>query len=183
MLFRHRLPAPVFLLALCLSGVPEARAGNAPEGIEDTARTPRLDQKAAHDAYMNGEFESVLARIEAFRKEYPDHSREDSLFIARHLAVVLAADPRTVEAGKYWMHRLLLLSPKADLSGMYASEAIERMFQGMREEEEDRLNGGSRRKWLWIGAGGTAVAGAVVAWILFSHAGEGAERTVVPVNL
>jgi hypothetical protein len=180
---RQRLPIPLCILALCLARVPEARAGNEPQGVESGVQIPRLDQKAVHDAYMNGDFESVLARIEAFRKRNPDHSRDDSVFIARHLAVVLAADPRTVEAGKYWMHRLLFLSPKADLSGMYASEAIERMFGEMKDEEEARLGGSGRRKWLWIGAGGTAVAGAIAAWVLFSHAAEGPQRTEVPVDL
>ena len=181
--FRLRLTIPLCILALRVAWPPEARAGNAPQGVESAVQIPRLDQKAVHDAYVNGDFESVLARIEAFRKENPDHSRDDSIFIARHLAVVLAADPRTVEAGKYWMHRLLLLSPQADLSGMYASEAIERMFGEMKEEEDARLGGSGRRKWLWIGAGGTAVAGAVAAWILFSQAAESPERTVVPVDL
>jgi hypothetical protein len=180
--FRLRL-AIKLLLALCFFAAPQAGAGNAPEGVEPALQIPRLDQKAVHDEYMNGNFEAVLKRIEAFRKETPDHSREDSVFIARHLAVVLAADPRTVEAGKYWMHRLLLLSPGADLTGMYASEAIERMFGEMKDEEEARLGGGKRRKWLWIGAGGTAVAAAVAAWAVFSHATESPQPTVVPVNL
>jgi hypothetical protein len=181
--FRQRLRISLCILALGFAWVTEASAGNAPQGVEPAVQVPRLDQKTVHEGYMNGDFESVLARIESFRKENPDYSRDDSLFIARHLAVVLAADPRTVEAGKYWMHRLLFLSPKADLSGMYASEAIERMFGEMKEEEEARLGGNGRRKWLWIGAGGTAVAGAVAAWMLFSHAAESPERTVVPVDL
>ncbi|MEO7423607.1 MAG: hypothetical protein ABI036_00370, partial [Fibrobacteria bacterium] len=148
-----------FILGLFLASKPVAAvsgAANPLDSISPSVPMPSLNQKAIHDEYMNGNFEAVLTRIETFRKNNPDHSREDSLFIARHLGVVLAADPRTVEAAKYWMHRTLMLSPEADLSGMYASEAIERMFREMKEEEEARTGGGRQRKWLWIGAGGTA---------------------------
>ncbi len=149
--------------------------------MADTA--PRIDQKAVHDEYMNGNFETVVARIEDFRKKHPAHSREDSLFIARHLGVVLSADPRTAQAGKYWMHNLLSLSLDADLSGMYASESIERAFGKMKKEERSRLGGSRNRKWLWIGAGGAAVALGVAALILLSPDEAEPQRTDVPVTL
>jgi hypothetical protein len=181
--YRLRLPIHILILGLFLGAGPGAGASDASQESAPMAPMPRIDQKGIHDEYINGNFEIVLKRIETFRQKNPDHSREDSLFIARHLAVVLAADPRSVEAGKYWMHRLLLLSPDADLSGMYASEAIERMFGEVKREDDARMGRSGRRKWLWIGAGGTAVAAGFAVWFAFSHAGDGPGRTVVPVNL
>jgi len=181
--YRLRLSIHILILGLFLGAGPGVGASDARQELAPEAPMPRLDQKGIHDEYINGNFEIVLKRIETFRQKNPDHSREDSLFIARHLAVVLAADPRSVEAGKYWMHRLLLLSPDADLSGMYASEAIERMFGEVKQEDDARMGRTSGRKWLWIGAGGTAVAAGFIVWFAFSHASEGPGRTVVPVNL
>lgn len=183
MLYRLRLPISLLVLALSLAAVARVGADDARQEAVPAAPMPRIDQKGVHDEYLNGNFEIVLKRIESFRQNHPDHSREDSIFIARHLAVVLAADPRSVEAGKYWMHRLLLLSPDADLNGMYASEAIERMFAEVKREDDARLGRGSRRKWLWIGAGGTAVAAGFAVWFAIAHASEAPARTVVPVNL
>ena len=98
---------------------------------------------------------------------------------------ILAANPRTVEAGKYWMYGLLSLSPDADLSGMYVSEAIERMFRGIKKKEEARAVRPGHRKWLWIGAGGTAVAAtAIFVWVALTPEAESPEPpTVVPVKL
>lgn len=176
-----RFDFSLLILCLCLIAAPCSKAAST---VVETQPTPRIDQKAVHDEYMNGNFEAVLLRIEAFRKQNPDHSREDSLFIARHLAVVLAADPLSVEAGKYWMQRLLFLSPKADLSEMYASEAIERMFGDLKKEENTRTGRTGRRKWLWIGAGGAAVAVAVIAvWMASSPSEDVPEPTVVSVKL
>lgn len=143
----------------------------------------KLDQKAIHDEYVNGNFETVIKRITAFQKENPGHSRQDSIFIARHLAVVHAANPKSVEAGKHWMHRLLLISPTADLSGMYVSEEIDRIFERVKREARVRSGDGGRRKWLWLGAGGTALVAAVTTWMLFDGDSEGPARTVVGVDL
>ena len=159
---------PVFLLVL--PGLAAAVLFAAP-----------LDQAAIHSEYLEGNFDAVIRGLEIFQVENPVHSREDSLFTAKYLAVVHAADPKSVEAGKYWMHRLLLLSPTADLSGMYVSEEIERIFARVRKEA--RAGGSGRRKWLWIGAGGTALAAAVTAWMVMGSGSDGPEKTVVPVQL
>ena len=49
------------------------------------------------------------------------------------------------------MRNLILLSPDADISEMYASKAIERMFGEVKEENDARTGRTGRRKWLWIG--------------------------------
>lgn len=170
---------------------PRPLAGDSPlsgsasgdSAIAESSAFPRLDQEAVHALYLEGEFDSVQARIHGFRKDNPEHSRGDSLFIARHLAVVLAANPNSVEAGKYWMHHLLILSPQAGLEGMYVSEAIEEIFRRVKREAGSRSAGTGRRNWMWIGAAGTVLAAGTVVWLLLEPEPDRNGRTVVPVTL
>lgn len=168
----------VFQLS-CALGMADPTGQSGP-----AAPAAKLDQKAIHDEYVNGNFEIVIERITDFQKENPGHSREDSIFIARHLAVVHAANPKSVEAGKHWMHRLILISPTADLSGMYVSEEIDRIFGRVKQEARIRTGDDGRRKWMWLGAGGTALVAAAATWMLFDGDSEAAPaRTVVGVDL
>lgn len=170
-------------LLLCLLIAIACRSASADPPGTGIPAPAGLDQKAIHEEYVNGNFETVIARITAFLKENPVHSRDDSVFIARHLAVVHAADPKTVEAGKYWMTRLILLSPDADLFGMYASEEIERLFARVKAETRMRAGGTGRGKWAWIGAGGAVAAAAVAVWLIVDNGSHNPERTIVPVSL
>lgn len=166
-------------------GMPEPSGPGGPRASVaklDPKLDPKLDQKAVHDEYVNGNFETVIESITAFQKGNPRHSREDSIFIARHLAVVHAANPKSVEAGKHWMHRLILLSPAADLSGMYVSEEIDRLFEKVRQEAGIRPGNRGSRTWLWLGAGGTALAVAVAAWLILDGESDAPSRTVTDVD-
>lgn len=98
------------------------------------AQAAGLDQKAIHASYEEGDFDKVLVRIEDFQKSHASYSREDSVFIAKHLAVIYAANPETLEKGKYWMYQMLRVMPAADLVGMYVSEEIDRIFDKIRVE-------------------------------------------------
>jgi hypothetical protein len=167
----------VFQLS-CSLGMADTTGQSGP-----AAPAARLEQKAIHDEYVNGNFETVIARINDFQKENPRHSREDSIFIARHLAVVHAANPKSVEAGKHWMYRLILLSPTADLSGMYVSEEIDRLFDRVKQEAHVRSGDNGRRKWLWLGAGGAVLAVGAATWLVLDDKAEGPGRTVVAVDL
>lgn len=93
-----------------------------------------LDQKGIHNTYNNGEFESVISAIEAFTKANPVYQHADSVFIAKHLAVVYSAAPGTREKGKYYMYRLLDLEPAIKLIDMYVSDEIDRLFDKVKEE-------------------------------------------------
>lgn len=93
-----------------------------------------LDQKRIHTEYNEGNFDRVIASLEAFIGRNETYSQEDSIFIAKHLAVVYSANPETREKGKYYMHRLLALLPSAKLIDMYVSDEIERIFDKVREE-------------------------------------------------
>jgi hypothetical protein len=97
-------------------------------------RAEILDQAKIHYDYSNGEFGQVEKDLAAFRARNKTYSREDSIFIAKHLAVVYAANPRTREKGRYYMFRLLELMPGAKIVDMFVSEEIERIFEKVREE-------------------------------------------------
>ncbi len=102
--------------------------------ISPASAESMLDQKLIHGLYNDGDFDGVTQQIAAFRQQSPVCSREDSIFVAKHLAVVYAANPRSVGQGKYWMNELLKLMPAADLVGMYVSDEIDRIFESVRRE-------------------------------------------------
>jgi hypothetical protein len=93
-----------------------------------------LDQEAVHALYQEGSFDVVIRSLERYMEHNPKYSREDSIFIAKHLAVVYAANPSTLDKGKQWMKTLLLLLPAATLIDMYVSGEIDRIFEGVRRD-------------------------------------------------
>jgi hypothetical protein len=97
-----------------------------------------LNQQRVHYEYTEGNFDTVIVMLESYLARYPRHDKIDSIFIARHLAVVYAANPLQVEKGKHWMYELLRLSPTADLSEMYVNEEIDRIFEKIRREFGNR---------------------------------------------
>ncbi len=100
-----------------------------------------LDQKAIHNAYNEGDFDKVTKLIESFTKSNKTYSRNDSIFIAKHLAVVYSANPQTREKGKYYMYRLLEMMPSAELVDMFVSDEIDRIFEKVRKEFVARQKG------------------------------------------
>jgi hypothetical protein len=98
------------------------------------AATDAINQKKAHEDYNNGDFESVIVALEGFMKRNRTWSHADSVFIAKHLAVVYSANPTTREKGKYYMYKLLELLPSAKLVDMYVSDEIDRIFEKVKEE-------------------------------------------------
>jgi hypothetical protein len=100
-----------------------------------------LDQKRIHHAYNEGNFEIVIRDIETFQASHPTYPVSDSIFIAKHLAVVHSANPDTREKGKYYMFRLLELLPSAKLVDMFVSDEIDRIFDKVREEYMTRQKG------------------------------------------
>jgi hypothetical protein len=117
----NRLLASLFLV-LCM-GISLLQAQEAPEGLMEI-----------HEAYSNGDFDEVIRRVEKFQEEKPRHTLSDSIFVAKHLAVVYAANPRTREKGRYYMFRLLEMNPTADLVDMFVSEELDQTFEKVRKE-------------------------------------------------
>jgi hypothetical protein len=166
-----------------------------------------LDQRKIHDLYNGGDFEPVISVLETFINTHASYTHSDSVFIAKHLAVVYSANPQTREKGKYYMFRLLELLPSAKLVDMYVSEEVDRIFDRVREEFLARQHAfgvdtskidlpdrprqgnaaiserGRAHTWLWISlAGGAALAGAG-AWIWIADAGGGSHPPAEPVNV
>ncbi len=99
-----------------------------------------------HEAYTNGDFDEVLARIESYQKRHPRHSLSDSLFIAKHLAVVYGSNPQTREKGRYFMFRMLEMNASADLVDMFISQDLDQTFEKVRKEFLVRQNREQKNK-------------------------------------
>lgn len=102
-----------------------------------------LDQARIHSLYDDGDFDRVVAMIDSFTAGRKSYSVYDSVFIAKHLAVVYTANPATREKGKGYMFLLLDLMPSAKIVDMFVSEEIDRIFDKVKEEftVREKLNG------------------------------------------
>jgi len=127
--------------ALVLFLAASAFAAQAPAPAASPAAGSTLNQKSIHSAYNEGDFEKVIGQIESFAKANKSYSRNDSIFIAKHLAVVYSANPQTREKGKYYMYRLLEMMPSAELVDMFVSDEIDRIFEKVRKEFVSRQQG------------------------------------------
>jgi hypothetical protein len=121
-------------LALSLAALDAAAAAPSRSAIAPVAPGAPLRQQAIHILYNEGDFDKVIAEIDAFTAANKTCSRADSIFIAKHLAVVYSANPNTREKGKYYMYRLLEMVPSAELVDMFVSDEIDRIFDKVRKE-------------------------------------------------
>jgi hypothetical protein len=134
----------LFLVASVFGAQTSPGAKAPPAAAPAAAPAPSgsvLDQKAIHNAYNEGDFDKVTKLIETFTKANKTYSRNDSIFIAKHLAVVYSANPQTREKGKYYMYRLLEMMPSAELVDMFVSDEIDRIFEKVRKEFVARQKG------------------------------------------
>ena len=122
-----------FLIAMFFAFAARTLEGAAPTSTA-SADPDILNQKKIHADYNEGNFEKVTSELEGFMSRNKTYSLEDSVFIAKHLAVVYSANPETREKGKYYMFRLLAMLPSAKLIDMYVSDEIDRIFDKVREE-------------------------------------------------
>jgi hypothetical protein len=162
-----RLSVLPILASLVVSG---AFAGGKP-----------LNQIEVHYKYSDGDFPAVITSIEAFTHANKTYPRADSIFIAKHLAVVYTANPDTRERGKYYMYQLLELVPSAELVDMYVSDEIEKIFGRVKQEYEAKRKDKAefatyqaekskpplwKNPWVWGGAAAVAVGGITAAILL-----------------
>lgn len=114
---------------------PNAKANSASSAAAKAGAAPAvLDQKRIHAIYGEGDFERVIAAIDSFTHANNTYSLDDSVFIAKHLAVIYTANPATREKGKGYMFRLLTLLPSAKIVDMFVSDEIDHIFEKVREE-------------------------------------------------
>jgi hypothetical protein len=109
-------------------------AGGVQAASPIPASPDKLDQAGIHAAYNEGDFDKVVKIISDFTAKKPQTSRADSIFIAKHLAVVYSANPQTREKGKYYMYRMLEMMPSAELVDMFVSDEVDRIFERVRKE-------------------------------------------------
>lgn len=121
--------APAFLKKLSLSALLAAAIA-----VPASANAPAFDQARIRADYRDGEFEKVITGLRGFLKTGRTCSRSDSVFLAKHLAVVYAAHPDTRELGRHYMFRLLRTEPDADLLDMYVGQEVDRVFEKVRRE-------------------------------------------------
>jgi hypothetical protein len=143
-----------------------------------------LNQVAIHYQYSDGDFPAVIEAIDEFTSSHKKYDRKDSIFIAKHLAVVYTANPETRERGKYYMYQLLELVPSAELVDMYVSDEIDLIFAKVkreyserRKEREETVKRNERERfwknpWLW--AGGAMAVGAA-GYLTYEAATSGAK--------
>jgi hypothetical protein len=95
-----------------------------------------LDQNRIHAAYKEGDFDIVTKDLEKYAHDFQGRkwSREDSVFLYKHLAVIYTASPETREKGKYYMVSMLRIMPSAEILDMYVSEEVDRIFLRTRQE-------------------------------------------------
>lgn len=127
-----------FILSILVSFATSAVA--APGAADRTSETIKgtvrdsLDQGNIHAIYSEGDFEGVIAKLDGFTSTHAVYTLSDSIFIAKHLAVIYSANPATREKGKNYMFRLLNLMPSAKIVDMFVSDEIDRIFEKVREE-------------------------------------------------
>lgn len=134
--------ACIAILANLLAATAGAAPAPTPAARKSAPAGPVvLRQQAIHIAYNEGDFDKVIAEIETFTRANRTYTRADSIFIAKHLAVVHTANPSTREKGKYYMYRLLEMVPSAELVDMFVSDEIDRIFDKVRKEFLSRQQG------------------------------------------
>jgi hypothetical protein len=122
------------LMAFAARPVLSAAPAPAPAPAPAAKSAVPLNQKDIHAAYNEGDFDKVVTLIDGFNRANKTYSRADSIFIAKHLAVVHSANPQTREKGRYFMYRLLEMMPSAELVDMFVSDEIDRIFDKVRKE-------------------------------------------------
>lgn len=99
-----------------------------------------VDQKRVHSEYGDGNFETVTQILEDYRAKHEHYRVADSVFIAKYLGVVYAANPNSREKGKYWLYKMLQMDPAQDLVDLYVGEEVQGTFEKVRSEFIVRRN-------------------------------------------
>jgi hypothetical protein len=205
-----RLPRPrdVRRFALCLAlasaamGATSAARTAAPQPPSasslDRSSPPKVDSVRVHKLYLDGDFDEAIPILENNLKETRQYHHDDSVFIFKHLGVMYAAQYETREKGKYYMHRLLMVEPAANILDMYASDMIYMIFKNIQDEFEQnrrKMSGnntahpigtekdpkvseghGNGKAWIWAGTAAAVAAAGVGAYILLSEEPKSSTR-------
>jgi len=108
-----------------------------------THATPNVSFSSIRHLYVEGEFEQLRMDLEDFLRKSGKSARpKERMFAYKYLGVVYAAEPEGYPIAETYFYRLLTLAPKAHLSDLYVSSAVESLFQKTRErfQKEHRDN-------------------------------------------
>lgn len=100
-----------------------------------------IDTAAVRRYYMDGDFEPAIDLLETAMRYKTGFSREDTIFIFKHLGVMYVANYETREKGKRYMRRLLEVEPTARILDMYASDMIYMIFKNIKDEFDASMQG------------------------------------------
>jgi hypothetical protein len=129
-----RVTARIFIGLAAAALVPGAASAASAPARPVPIPSAALDCARVHADYQNGDFEKAIRSLETFIKSGRPCPRADSVFIAKHLAVIYASNPDTRERGRYYMLRMLDMAPDADLLDMFVGEEVDGVFGKVRRE-------------------------------------------------
>ena len=91
-----------------------------------------LNRARISKAYFEGDFDTVVEALEAYRKVQPNLTREDKIYVYKYLSVIYAAKPETRAKAESFMYQLLKIMPSIELMDLYISDNIEAIFNSVR---------------------------------------------------
>jgi hypothetical protein len=127
--FFARLLLPGLLLLLAHAAL-AAPAPKVPKGLHSDGS---LDREKIHALYLNGDFDEVREALEQYRKSRDSLDQSDKIFVYKYLGVIYSSDPKTRTKGEGYLFSLLQLVPTITLLDMYISDAVESIFDRVRE--------------------------------------------------
>lgn len=175
--FLSRLLTPVIAALFCAFAAPTRASAAKPALVY---KNPTLN--VLHGLYRDGEFDSLLQAMKAYPDRHPKMNFEDSLFLAKHYAVIFAATPATYERSRYYMRQMLEIDPHSDFVGMFATENVDRLFENVRKEyflthifspkpdddslKVDKQHRSSSQLWWWASGAALIAGGAITLWVI-----------------
>ncbi len=128
-------PAMAIIPLLLVFLMPHIAAAQSIPGIRADGT---LDRKFIEENYYNGDFDPCLEALEHYRKSNPGMTRDDTIFVYKHLSVMYAAQAETRHKAESYMYQLLKVLPSAELLDMYISSEIQALFERVRRDYEKR---------------------------------------------
>ena len=102
--------------------------------VAEEIATDTLDQEKIKSLYLDGDFEPAKKILEAYKEAHPNAENKEKIFIYKFLSVIYAANPKTRDKAQSYMYSLLTLVPTVELLDLYVSDAIEKIFQDVKQK-------------------------------------------------
>ena len=146
----------------------------------------KLDLPTLQAEYREGELEKVKGVLELYLKEAGESvTRDEQVFVLKYLGVIYASNPDETIRAEAYFNQLLPLAPNMELTDMFASKAIQKIFDEVKRDFTRAQEYNSKydafgnplpgaapvasksHAWIWWTAGLTAVAaGSGTAYVM-----------------